>query len=354
VILAREKLAGRRFVLAIDEAQNLDPDVLETIRLLSNFETPSAKLLQILLIGQPQLARKLASPTLVQLQQRISVFARLEPFDSDETARYIAHRLQVAGYGGGPLFTPGALQMITDQSQGIPRNINSLCFSALSLGCATGHKRIDSEIMREVVADRDVESLNKPLMTPRATSAPVTVGPTLSYPRPRSKRWLPRWALGVACAAASMAVGIVILPSSSTRVGRFLHAMTEVSASVRTAATSTESPTGTAHPSGPISPLIAKAVEIPGVDPVRSSRSSGDVETNTVVVQPGDTLRQIALRTVGQYRGRVIEQIRKLNPGMTDPNHLEVGQELKLPRPSLPVDSPPDGGAANTTGRTEE
>jgi general secretion pathway protein A len=341
VILAREKLAGRRFVLAIDEAQNLDPDVLETIRLLSNFETASAKLLQILLIGQPQLARKLASPTLVQLQQRISVFARLEPFDSDETARCIAHRLQVAGYGGGPLFTPGALQMIKDQSQGIPRSINNLCFSALSLGCAMGHKRIDSEIMREVVADRDVESLNKPLMTPRATSAPVTVGPTLSYPRPRSKRWLPRWALGVACAAASMAVGIVILPSSSSRVGRFLHAMTEVSASVRTAATSTESATGTTSPSGPIS----APVEIPPVDPVQPSRSSRDSETNTVVVQRGDNLRQIALRTVGRYSGRIIEQIRKLNPGMTDPNRLEVGQQLRLPRPSVPVDSRPDGGS---------
>jgi type II secretory pathway predicted ATPase ExeA/phage tail protein X len=345
VILAREKLAGRRFVLAIDEAQNLGPDVLETIRLLSNFETPSAKLLQILLIGQPQLACKLASPTLVQLQQRISVFARLEPFDSEETARYIAHRLQVAGYGGGPLFTPGALQIIKDQSQGIPRNINSLCFSALSLGCATGRKRIDSEIMREVVADRDVESLNKPLMTPRATSAPMRVGQTLSYPRPRSKRRLPRWALGAACMAASMAVGIVILPSSSSRIGRLLDAMTEVSASVRSAATSTESSTETTSPSGPISPLVEKVVEVPRVDPVQPSRSSGDVEVNTVVVQSGDNLRQIALRTVGRYSDRIIEQIRKLNPGMTDPNHLEVGQQVRLPRPSVTIDSPPDNGA---------
>src|SRR6202163_87943 len=135
-ILCREMLAGRRFVLAIDEAQNLDPEVLETIRLLSNFETSQAKLLQILLIGQPQLARKLASPELEQLQQRISVFAKLEPFGSEDTARYISHRLQVAGYEGSPLFSPGALRIIAEQSQGIPRKINGLCFSALSLGCA--------------------------------------------------------------------------------------------------------------------------------------------------------------------------------------------------------------------------
>src|ERR1700680_882763 len=166
-------LAGRRFVLVIDEAQNLDPEVLETIRLLSNFETSRDKMLQILLIGQPQLARKLASPELEQLQQRISVFARLEPFGSEDTARYIAHRLQVAGYEGSPLFTPGALRMIADQSQGIPRKINGLCFSALSLGCAMGRKQVDVGMMEEVIADRDVESFQRPRATRNPMTAPV-------------------------------------------------------------------------------------------------------------------------------------------------------------------------------------
>src|SRR5580692_6573112 len=181
-ILAREMLAGRRFILAIDEAQNLDPEVLETIRLLSNFETPQAKLLQILLIGQLQLARKLASPALEQLQQRISVFARLEPFGSEETSRYITHRLKVAGYEGGPLFAPGALQMIAEHSQGIPRKINALCFSALSLGCAMGRKQVDVAMMEEVIADRDVESLQRPIVARRAVPSPVASHPALSSP----------------------------------------------------------------------------------------------------------------------------------------------------------------------------
>jgi general secretion pathway protein A len=94
-ILLEERQAGRRFVLIVDEAQNLDPSVLETIRLLSNFETSQSKLLQILLVGQPQLARKLASSSLEQLQQRISMFAKVEPFSTEESARYIAHRLKV-------------------------------------------------------------------------------------------------------------------------------------------------------------------------------------------------------------------------------------------------------------------
>src|ERR1700722_6886831 len=119
-ILCEERKAGRRVVLAIDEAQNLDPSALETIRLLSNFETPRVKLLQILLIGQPQLAQKLASPALLQLKQRLAMLARLEPFDFDDTSRYITCRLYMAGYTGEPLFTSEALRMIAVHSQGIP------------------------------------------------------------------------------------------------------------------------------------------------------------------------------------------------------------------------------------------
>ncbi len=167
-ILCREMLAGRRFILAIDEAQNLDPEVLETIRLLSNFETSRDKMLQILLVGQPQLAKKLVSPELEQLQQRISVFAKLEPFGSEEINNYIAHRLKVAGYEGTPLFTPGALRLIADHSQGIPRKINSLCFSAISLSCAMGRKEVDASIIREAIADRDVESLLRSSIARRA------------------------------------------------------------------------------------------------------------------------------------------------------------------------------------------
>src|SRR5207302_6274366 len=91
--LAREMSAGRRFILIIDEAQNLDNSVLETVRLLSDFETPRAKMLQIILAGQPRLAQKLASPDLLQLRQRIAIFSRLDPFTPVEAARYINHRL---------------------------------------------------------------------------------------------------------------------------------------------------------------------------------------------------------------------------------------------------------------------
>jgi len=337
-ILARERLAGRRFVLAIDEAQNLDPSVLETIRLLSNFETSRAKLLQILLIGQPQLARKLADPALVQLEQRIAVFARLQPFGPEDTARYITHRLQVAGYSGGPLLTPGALQIITDRSQGIPRNINSLCFSALSLGCAMGRKRIDAEIIREVVADLNVESLNKPVLTHRATRVPATAGPVLSY-RTKTKSRLGRWALGTASLAASIAAAGAFLTYSPDRIGRFWQAKTEASSTVYKSSASTES----SLEAIPVSKLIpspaAEVDEIPGVTPLQSTLPSNDSETFTVVVRSGETLRMIARHTLGQDSGKIIEQIEKLNPAVTDPDHIEAGQEIRLPKLSKPVNS---------------
>jgi general secretion pathway protein A len=158
-VLIRELRAGRHLVVVIDEAQNLEESVLETVRMLSNFEVPGKKLMQILLAGQPQLADKLASGNLVQLRQRISIMTRLTHFNAAETADYVSHRLEVAGYEGKSLFTPEALAIINSYSEGIPRNINNLCFNALTLGFANGQKSIDAPILNEVLRDLDVQML---------------------------------------------------------------------------------------------------------------------------------------------------------------------------------------------------
>src|SRR5579862_518912 len=102
-VLLEEASSGRRFVLFIDEAQNLDGEVLESIRLLSNFETPTAKLMHIVLAGQPALSEKLARPELVQLKQRVASVIQLSAFSLRETTEYVNHRLQVAGYSGARL-----------------------------------------------------------------------------------------------------------------------------------------------------------------------------------------------------------------------------------------------------------
>jgi type II secretory pathway predicted ATPase ExeA len=199
-ILAEQMIAGRRFVLVIDEAQNLEEKVLESVRLLSNFETPWAKLMQIVIAGQPGLAEKLAKPSMAQLRQRISMVIRLAPLTPEETNAYIDHRLQVSGCEDTQLFTSGARKVIAEQSEGIPRNINNLCFNAMSLACATKRKSIDRDAILEVLADLELDSIcEKRSETPHSFTpvrAPSPSGPVLSLKKTSNfRKWLTRAAL---------------------------------------------------------------------------------------------------------------------------------------------------------------
>jgi type II secretory pathway predicted ATPase ExeA len=164
-VLVSNARSGKRFVLVIDEAQNLKRSVLETVRLLSDFETAGSKLMQIVLCGQPQLADKLSHPDLTQLRQRISIISRLQPFAKPEVPQYISHRLKVAGYAGAGLFDADALSEITAHSDGIPRIINNICFNALTLGYAKSLEQIDGSTVSEVLADLDMDALRSPSAT---------------------------------------------------------------------------------------------------------------------------------------------------------------------------------------------
>jgi len=196
--LLQEARAGNRLIVVIDEAQNLDASVLETVRLLSDFETPRAKLMHIILAGQPELADKLASPGLAQLRQRVSILHGLEPLPSWEIKAYIEHRMKIAGYEGEPVFTPDAYEAIADFTEGIPRNVNNFCFNALSLGYATQKKLIDLDTVKEVISDLDITKLTTgrvPVSEPAPepyyapTYAPRVVSHPVSQPasRPRER-----------------------------------------------------------------------------------------------------------------------------------------------------------------------
>jgi general secretion pathway protein A len=189
--LLQEARAGNRFIVVVDEAQNLDHSVLETVRLLSDFETPRAKLMTIILAGQPELAGKLASPGLAQLRQRVSIVNRLEPLAQWELKSYLEHRLKVAGYEGDPLFEEDTLPEISRFTEGIPRNINNFCFNALSLACAMRQKTIDLTVVREVMADLDItqhtialQSDERPVEPPVQRPEPATVA---SIPRVKNE-----------------------------------------------------------------------------------------------------------------------------------------------------------------------
>jgi type II secretory pathway predicted ATPase ExeA len=159
-MLVQQSASGRRLIIVIDEAQNLDDTVLEAVRMLSNFETGHSKLMHILLSGQLQLAERLAGPQLLQLRQRISIFAHLRPLGAVDTAGYIRHRLKTAGWKEDEdLFTPAAVTLIAEASRGIPRNINNLCFNAMTIACAMQKNTIDVDTVSEVVADLDIGAI---------------------------------------------------------------------------------------------------------------------------------------------------------------------------------------------------
>jgi general secretion pathway protein A len=328
-VLAREKLAGRRFVLVIDEAQNLEESVLETVRLLSDFETPRTKLLQILLVGQPQLAKKLARPALAQLRQRVAFLSRLVRFTPVETTGYIEHRLRVAGCQNGPLFTTEALAAIAEQGQGIPRNINNLCFNALSLGCALRQRKVDGQVMREVIAEMDLDSFiekssnqHPPIVRP---------GPAASlrgYPpaEVKKQRHWHRW-LGAAAASVVGFIGLLAYPVRGNPVRiAVARLLTNLVSETRSLGLSR----GPIGPSGPkVWPQeTLSAAREPEAPPPDVAGAHGSLR---VVVKPNQTLWQISHDNLGEADQEMIRVICKINPALADPDRIKPGEEIWLP-----------------------
>ncbi len=144
---------GRKSVIIIDEAQNLSPDLLEEIRLLSNLETDKSKLLQIVLVGQPELMKVLAQPRLRQLRQRISISCHIQPLTPDETEEYIFHRLEVAGNRQAVKFQEGAVGLVHKFSRGVPRLINIACDFLMLSAFVEEIKEISVDAVKEIIGE---------------------------------------------------------------------------------------------------------------------------------------------------------------------------------------------------------
>jgi general secretion pathway protein A len=162
--LYRQHTSRRRTILIIDEAQNLGSDSLEHLRMLSNINADKHQILQLIIVGQPQLRDLLLAPQLHQFAQRISSDFHLQPLSESEVANYIAFRLQAAG-ATRIMFTREAAAIIAEASGGIPRMINILCDTALVYGFANGHQTITADLVSEVIADKQQYSI-LPLQKP--------------------------------------------------------------------------------------------------------------------------------------------------------------------------------------------
>ena len=154
-VLIDEYVKGNNIVLVIDEAQNIPIDTLEDLRMLSNLETSKDKLIQIVLIGQPEFGEGLNLERLRQLKQRIAIRANILPLSDKESLQYIEHRLRKAGLHSGAVFTQDALKLISKTANGIPRIINIMCDNALINGFGYQEKPVSSKIVREVIRDTE-------------------------------------------------------------------------------------------------------------------------------------------------------------------------------------------------------
>ena len=306
--LVKANRAGRKFLIVIDEAQNLSEAVLERVRLLSNFETSRGKLLQIVLSGQPQLFDKLTQDSLVQLRQRVSTICHLDQLSAEETADYVDYRLKQAGYIGEQLFTDNALNLISEVSRGNPRIINNLCFNSLSICCALKRKQVDDNMVSEVIADLQLA----PQSTQHIVNASGDKDERLCEPEIKNEsRPFVRWSLASAALLVVCAVGIFGFLESGTSLSHmfgyeYFRDQSVVPASV---------------------PDPAAQDPIATVD-TQGTSNMGIIE---VTVKSGQTLRDIAVQYLGGFDLQRLIQIQGLNPALTDPDYIETGQKIKLP-----------------------
>jgi general secretion pathway protein A len=332
--LFRATKAGKRVVLFIDESQNLSDSVLETVRLLSDFEAPDRKLLQIVLAGQPELDQRLAKPGLTQLAQRIAVRARLDVLPPAEVVRYLNHRLHVAGYQGIQLFTQEAAAAIAEHSRGIPRLINHLCFNSLSLGCAMRSRQIDLPIVREAASDL---SLDHPASKPQARGqqpvkpqAQRSVAPERARSSAPVVSWvkerLSRQRVFQTSILALLLLSLAIYLGTRAGEGTFqtVRASDPSSAAARAQVSSALKRPADAS-------VTNASEEAKTADPQQAGGPQDSSNVFTYVVQPNDTIRALCLSLVGRYDEAVQKEIRRLNPNLKDFTHLSPGQEIRLP-----------------------
>ena len=346
-VLLRESHSGKRFVLVIDEAQNLDPSVLELVRMLSNFETPRQKLMHIVLAGQPQLAEMLDSPDLIQLRQRVSIIAHLNAFTDEETRLYIDHRLRVAGYDcQHPLFTERALAMIASFSEGIPRNINNICFNALSLGCALKQRTIDGDVVREVLGDLDLGSLHRDAaidsLSARSTSA-TPFQHSASTANTVRELVTTNWARKVVLAATLLLAVAWPLTAGRRWAEVIAPQMPAVAKTISMAVTSLPAvPVSTGFAGSQVLGSTSAADVIPAATSETRLRtteqwsSSAEQDTmnvlRTVRVVPNQTLYRISVENLGKYDDATLRKIRELNPWLNNPAYIQSGWEIRVPR----------------------
>jgi general secretion pathway protein A len=354
--------AGGNMVIMVDEAQNLDRNCLENLRLLSNLETRKHKLIQIVLSGQPELEGKLRRPDLRQLSQRINLRRYILPLSEKETSEYIDQRLKVVRYAGPPLFTKKAERLLWQESGGIPRIINTLCDNALLIAFALKQPRIQEETVREAVDDLTRDRYQKgaepqPSALPGPATLPVT-GPA------KRRAGVFQLILLISCISLFAGAGLGILgthwktkdSSAFQKTARAVISNFQENPSDSSILPSEpqqpptvippleNTPELNIHPSSSQTALVFLNEQI-GPPPAREHEpnASGQnaserpvEEAESITVREGDSLHRIIVRHYGRYNKALEQKVLEANPFIEDPNRIFVTQRIKIPDISNP------------------
>lgn len=318
--LLEQVTKGDIVCLLIDEAQNLSDESLEGLRLLSNLETDKEKLLQIVLIGQPELQIKLARTNLRQLRQRIAIQCEITPLKDEEVGSYITFRLSVAGYQREDLFERKAVDKIAHYSKGIPRLINIICDNALLIAFAASQKIVSTHIIDEVARDLRLESetpANKK-STPRE-SVSIAERETLGREAPNDASAHKVTGMGIAAAGIFFAILVFVLVASFANRQRFF------TMSVRTPETS----------------QVNRSIQL--VDGGKTIAQNANTEAkfaNPKILNPtdervnisyGSTIYKIASDAYGADVLLGMDLIKEFNPEIKNLNWVSAGQEILVP-----------------------
>ena len=308
--------------IIIDEAQNIGLDLIEEVRLLANLETSTSKLLQIVLVGQPELQEKLRSEVIRQIKQRIVIVAQIKPLSEKEALLYIDHRLQIVGSGAMKVFSDEALSLICKSAKGIPLELNILCSNALSVGCALAEKRISKKTVKKVQRE-------KVILTPEKASILAS----------RMKRRLARKI--IYSTAAIVILSLALFFGRSYMEPLFNYHNTERLASLPAAGEKAPAPKikhqaaakHTADIPAPKAPAVA--VEVP---PITTAKNAAEGIRNREIrlkeiaqVQNGVNLYGLAYRYYKLADETMIDHILKLNPEIKNPHLILSNSQIRIP-----------------------
>ena len=321
------------FAVIVDEAQNLSMEVLEEVRMLSNLETPRMKLLQILLVGQPELEVKLNSESLRQLKQRIGIRRQISPLSQDESEKYIDHRLTLVGSSSPKVFTSEAVSLICDYARGIPRTINILCDNALLIGYGLSSKKIGGKIVREAIGDMGGPTT----VTPPSETVPTDL--SRLYVRPqkvdRKSRTVFRLAIVIIVIVACLALLLLwgrgrgylqgaIDRSGNVHPGRnFMSRIVPGTISADPAVTSLDIQT-------PSVGTLTRPGK-PDQEPPFFSGGTREVKKVVVVARERDCISSLVQKHYRVTNETLVDLLLESNPEITNVHMIRLNQEIRFP-----------------------